>query len=244
LFGDGPGKLLALDASLAMTAALIAGAPVAVVMLAMVYRRRPLVVPAAVFVAAAIAATAISIVSGFLGSPAALVVAAPVLAATIVMRVPLARERLALVRALLLFGWVGGLASVALVDPAMMSELHGDVARGGERIDALTAGGAADRDDGILADVNNAPAFVLGRGRASGIFGPQSESFALALLFDRIDSPFVAVPDPQSGLGASDRVNKAFPTLFRDGLAGYRVIYQNNTWRLFGRIKEAAISKD
>jgi hypothetical protein len=238
LFGDGPGKLLALDAALAMTAALIAGAPVAVVILAMVYRRRPLLVPAAVFVAATIAATAISIVSGFFGSPAALVVAAPVLAATVVMCVPLARERLALVRTLLLLGWVGGVASLALIDPAAMSELHGDIARsGGERIDALTAGGAADREDGILADVDNAPAFVLGRGRANGIFGPQSESFALALLFDRINSPFVAVPDPQSSLGASDRVNKAFPTLFRDGLAGYRVIYQNNTWRLFGRIR-------
>jgi hypothetical protein len=127
----------------------------------------------------------------------------------------------------------------------MMSELHGDAARGsGERIDALTVGGAADREDGILADVDNAPAFVLGRGRANGIFGPQSESFALALLFDRIDSPFVAVPDPQSSLGASDRVNKAFPTLYREGLAGYRVIYQNNTWRLFGRVKEIALSKD
>jgi hypothetical protein len=244
LFGDGPGKLLVLDAGLAMTAALIAGAPVAVVLLAMVYRRRPLLVPAAVFVAAAVAATAISIVSGFFGSPAALVVAAPVLAATVVMRVPLARERLALVRALLLLGWVGGLASVALVDPAMMSELHGAVARAGDRVDALTAGGAADRDEGILADVDNAPAFVLGRGRANGIFGPQSEPFALAMLFDRIDSPFVAVPDPQSSLGASDRVNKAFPALFRQGLAGYRVIYQNNTWRLFGRIREVAIPKD
>ena len=243
LFGDDPGKFLALDAGLAMTAALIAGAPIAVVILAMVYRRRPLLVPAAVFVAAAIAATAISIVSGFFGSPAALVVAAPVLAATVVMRVPLARERLALVRALLLLGWVGGLASVALVDPATMSELYGAVARG-DRVDALTAGGAADRDDGILADVDNAPAFVLGRGRANGIFGPQSESFALALLFDRIDLPFVAVPDPQSSLGASDRVNKAFPTLFRQGLAGYHVIYQNNTWRLFGRVKQSALSKD
>jgi len=245
LFGDAPGKLLSLDASLTMAAALIAGAPVAVVMLALVYRRRPLLVPAAVFVAAVIAATAISIVSGFFGTPAALVVAAPVLAATVVMRVPLARQRLALVRALLLLGWVGGLASVALVDPAMVSELHAAVERGsGERVDSLTAGAAADRDDGVLADVDNAPAFVLGRGRAKGIFGPQSEAFSLAMLFGRIDAPFVAVPDPQSIIGAEDRINKAFPTLFRNGLAGYRLIYQNNTWKLFGRAKEYAVSKD
>jgi hypothetical protein len=246
LFGDGVAKLLSLEASLAMMAAFVLGAPVVVVMLSLVYRRRLLVAPAAVFVAAAVAATALSIVSGFFGSPAALVVAAPVLAATVVMRVPLARERLALVGALLLLGWFGGLASVALVDPAMVNDgLRTAVERGSsEHIDALTAGGAAARRDGVLADVDNAPAFVLGRGRASGIFGPQSEPFALAMLFDRIDSPFVAVPDPQSSIGASDQINKAFPSLFHDGLAGYRVIYQNNTWRLFGRSKDIANSKD
>jgi len=241
LFGDGLAKLLPLVGSLAMAAALIVGAPVVLVMLALVYRRRPLVIPAAVFVAAALAATAISIISGFFGNPAALMVAAPVLAATVVMRVPLARERRALVVVLLLVGWFGGFASVALVDPAMMNELRAAVERGSnERIDALTAGGAAGRRDGVLADVDNAPAFVLGRGRARGIFGPQSESFALAMLFDRIDTPFVAVPDPQSNTGAGDRLNKAFPSLFREGIAGYRVIYQNNTWRLFGRMKELA----
>jgi hypothetical protein len=85
---------------------------------------------------------------------------------------------------------------------------------------------------------------VLGRGRARGILGPQSEPFALAMLFDRIDTPLVAVPDPQSNTGVNDRLNKAFPTLYRDGAPGYRVIYQNNTWRLFARIKVTADFKD
>jgi hypothetical protein len=126
-----------------------------------------------------------------------------------------------------------------MVDPTMVTALDAAVARGGnERIDALTAGGAAEQRDGVLADVDNAPAFVLGRGRARGIFGPESEPFALAMLFDRIDTPFVAVPDPQSSIGASDRLNKAFPSLFNGGMAGYRVIYQNNTWRLFERSNE------
>jgi hypothetical protein len=245
LFGEGIGKFLALDASLAMAAALVLGAPVALVMLVLVHRRRPLVVPAAVFAAAVIAATAISILSGFFGDPAALVVAAPVLAAAVVMRVPLARERRVFVTALLMLGWFGGLVGVALVDPTTVNYLRGVVERSGsERIDALSAGGAAGRRDGVLADIDNAPAFVLGRGRARGIFGPQSEPFALAMLFDRIDAPFVAVPDPQSNIGASDRLNKAFPTLFHEGFAGYRVIYQNNTWRLFGRVKDLVSSKD
>jgi len=63
------------------------------------------------------------------------------------------------------------------------------------------------------------------------------------MLFARIDSPFVAVPDPQSPSGANDRLDRAFPTLFREGLAGYRVIYQNNTWRLFEKLKEVKVSR-
>jgi hypothetical protein len=238
VFGDNLGGGLALYASLTMAAALVAGAPIAVVVLAMVYRRRPLVVPAVIFGAIAIAATAISVLSGFFGDPAAIVLAAPVLAAAVVIRVPLARERLGLSTALLMLGWMGGLVSLTLVDPITVNHFHAVFGHGeSERLDALSAGGAAIGRDGVLADVENAPAFVLGRGRARGILGPQSEPFALAMLFARIDTPFVAVPDPQSNAGANDRLNKAFPSLFRSGAPGYRVIYQNNTWTLFERIK-------
>jgi hypothetical protein len=234
MFGDDLARFLTLYASLAMTAALLAGAPLAVVMLALVHRRRPLVIPAVIFAAITIAATAISVLSGFFGDPAALVVAAPVLAAAIIIRVPLAREQLGLTTALLMLGWLGGIVSLTLVDPVTMNHFRAAFVRGeSERLDALTAGGAAVGREGVLADVDNAPAFVLGRGRARGILGPQSEPFALAMLFARIDTPFVAVPDPQSNTGANDRLNKAFPSLFREGAPGYRVVYQNNTWRLF-----------
>jgi hypothetical protein len=64
---------------------------------------------------------------------------------------------------------------------------------------------------------------------------PASEPFALALLFSRLDTPFVAVPDPHSTAGANDRIDKAFPTLYRRGAPGYRVVYQNTTWRLFAK---------
>ncbi len=238
VFGDALGRGLALYASLTMAIALAAGAPIAVVLLAMVYRRRPLVVPVVIFVVIAVAATAISILGGFFGDPTAIVVAAPVLAAVVVIRVPLARERLLLTTALLMLGWMGGFVSLLLVDPITVNHFQAASGHGeSERLDALGAGGAAIGRDGVLADVDNAPAFVLGRGRARGILGPQSEAFALAMLFARIDTPFVAVPDPQSNIGANDRLNKAFPLLFRDGAPGYRVIYQNNTWELFEKTK-------
>ena len=138
LFGDGLSGFLTIDASLAMGAALAIGAPIAVVMLALVYRRRPLVVPAVVFAAIAIAATAISVLSGFFGDPTAIVVAAPVLAATVVIRVPVARERLGLATALLLLGWFGGFVGLALVDPITVNYFHAASERGGsERVDAL-----------------------------------------------------------------------------------------------------------
>jgi len=237
VFGDRLSGLLTIDASLAMAAALAIGAPLAVVMLARVYRRRPLVIPGAVFAAAAVVATAISTMSGFFGDPTAIVVAAPVLAATVVIRIPVARERPSFLIALLVLGWFGGLASLALIDPITVNRLRAAIEHNGnERTDALAAGGAAVGREGVLADVDNAPAFVLGRGRARGILGPESEQFALAMLFNRIDTPFVAVPDPHSDAGAGDRLDKAFPKLFREGTPGYRVIYQNNTWRLFARI--------
>jgi hypothetical protein len=189
-----------------------------------------------VFAAIAVAATAISVLSALFGDPTAIVVAAPILAAAVVIRVPAARERLGLAIALLVLGWLGGLISLTLVDPITLNYFHVAAERGGSgRVDALAAGGAVVGRNGVLADVDNAPAFVLGRGRARGIFGPESEPFALAMLFSRIDAPFVAVPDPQSQTGLSDRIDKAFPSLFRDGVPGYRIIYQNNTWRLFAR---------
>ena len=245
LIGDRLFAIPALEASVTMALALAIGAPAAVILLIIVRRRRPLVVPALVFVAAVLAAAAISVLSGLFGDPAAMVVAAPVLAAAVVTRVPVARERLTLVITLLAFGWFGGFWSLALADPVTVSTLRADFVpnANSSRVDALAAGGASAGHEGVLVDVNNSPAFVLGRGSAAGLFGPQSEAFALALMFARVDVPFVAVPDPLSAAGANDRLDKAFPSLFSAGLPGYRIIYQNNTWRLFERVNNEIVPR-
>ena len=80
----------------------------------------------------------------------------------------------------------------------------------------------------MLVDTDNAPAVVLGRGQARGLLAPSDPDFTLALLFARIDAPFVAVPDPHSAAGIRDRLNKTFPRLYRDGAPGYRLIYQQH----------------
>jgi hypothetical protein len=148
---------------------------------------------------------------------------------------------------LLVIGWLGGVLCLMLIDPATAARVSAVIEnRGGdpERLDTLVAGGVMIGRDGVLVDSHNAPAFVVGRGSARGVFDPSSEPFALAVLLTRLDAPLVAVPDPQSVIGVGDRLNKIFPTLFRDGARGYRIIYQNMTWRLFERTPDKAVSKD
>lgn len=220
-----------------MGAALVLGAPLVFACLGWMARRRPLVAPALVFAATIVAAAALAVATGLFGEPTAIVVAAPVLAAVAMTRVAELRTRPAFVIALLVVGWFGGVASLELVDPTAVAHLRAAIAGGeGERTDALATGGAAIGHDGVLADTENAPALVLGRGSARGMFGPASEPFALALMFVRLETPFVAVPDPQSQSGANDRLNRAFPALYRRGAPGYRIVYQNKTWRLYERI--------
>jgi hypothetical protein len=230
-----------------MAVALTIGAPLVVVALCQTFRRRPLVTPALVFAATMVTAAAVTVATGLFGDPSAIAVAAPVLAAIVATRVPVVRERPGMFLSLLVAGWLGGAANLVIIDPATVSRMNAILdGRGGdrERLDALAVGGAMIGHDAILVDTDSAPAIVLGRGRAHGLFDPSSEPFALALLFGRLAAPFVAVPDPQSNAGANDRLNKAFPTLYRHGAPGYRVIYQNSTWRLFAQSKSSRVSKD
>jgi hypothetical protein len=165
-------------------------------------------------------------------------VAAPVLAAVVVARVPVAREHLVRVAALLVAGWIGGGIGIAIGDPATAAHVRAAIEGTGgdrERADALILGGATVGKDGVLVDTFNAPAVVLGRGGARGLMPPSNEAFALALLFGRLQTPFVAVPNPQTAVGAQDRLNKAFPALYWRGASGYRLVYQNESWRLFAR---------
>ena len=89
----------------------------------------------------------------------------------------------------------------------------------------------------MLVDTDNAPAVVLGRGQARGLLGAaRSETSRSRCCSRRIDAPFVAVPDPHSRAGvAATGSTRRFPMLYRDGAPGYRLVYQNTTWRLVRR---------
>jgi len=162
----------------------------------------------------------------------------PVLAAIVIMRIPDVRTRLGIVLPLLVIGWIGGVVEFAILDSRSIAHLDAVLAPAGSdraRTDALDLGGAIAAHAGVMVDSVNAPAVVVGRGRATGLITPPDENFNLAILMSTISTPFVAVPDPQSNVGARDRLNKAFPQLYQRGLPGYRLVYQNTNWRLFGR---------
>jgi hypothetical protein len=237
----------AFDTGVVIVIALGVAAPIALIAIAWVHQRLPLVMPAVVLVSAVVAAGVIAVITGAFGEPVALLIAAPVLAAIVMTRIPVVRERIPSVLALLAAGWIGGLAAVVVVDRRMTAHLHDmfDGAAGDhERLAALNLGHASRHYDGILVDALNAPAVVLGRGSARGLEAPQNENFALAILFARINSRFIAVPDPNSVSGAQDQLNKAFPKLYRFGAPGYRLVYQNSTWRLFARFEARVVSND
>jgi membrane protein XagC len=244
-FADGLTGVLALDTAVAVSVALLLGAPLAVAATYWARERRPLVAPAVVFTACIVTAAAVTVATRLFGPPTAVTVAAPALAAVVMIRVPTAtaREHRASVLALLAAGWIGGAAGLLIIDPAITAPLRQDTDPhlDHERRDALFLGGATMARDGVLVDSDNAPAVVLGRQRARGLVGPLDEAFALTLLFGRIGTPFVAVPDPQSITGMNDQLNIAFPGLYREGIPGYRLIYQNNTWRLFARLSPEGV---
>jgi hypothetical protein len=237
-FGASIPGLLPLDTALAVAFALLLGAPLVPAALALAYRRRPLVAPALVLAAAVVMASAIAVATGLFGDPVATCAIAPILAAIVLIRVPSVHRRPTLVSELLVAGWLGGVVGLTFVDPRITAQVSAAIdgrTSDQDRIDSLTLGGATSGHTGVLVDIENAPGVVIGRGQARGLLGPSDETFAISLLFARIEAPFVAVPDPQRGAGAQDRLNKTFPKLYSDGPPGYRLIYQNHTWRLFGR---------
>jgi hypothetical protein len=238
LFGPGLTGSLGLDAVIAAMIGLVLAAPLVPVAITWVHRRRPLVTPALVIAAMTIAAVWIAVVTGLFGDPATVAVMSPILAAIVITRVPAARERLAVVLPLLVVGWLGGILGLAIIDPRGAMNVRFALAGrsvDAERLAAISLGNATAGRNGVLVDTFNAPAIVLGRGRARGLLSPSAEEFTLDVLFSRIDTPFVAVPDPQIGIGAQDRLNKAFPLLYRRGAPGYSLIYENANWRLFAR---------
>jgi hypothetical protein len=237
LLGPGATSVATLNAAMTVAMALILGAPVALFGLAVAWRRQPVVVPALVLIAMTVSAAMITVSTGLFGNPASVGVAAPVLALLIVLRVPEIMHWPGRLIALLVVGWLGGLLGIFTIDPGSALAITSIDARAitSARTDAFNLGAETKGLDEILVDSEHAPMVVIGRERAQGLIAPTSDMYALSMLRSRIDAPYVAVPDPHSAAGAQDELNRAFPSLYRSGAPGYRLAYQNKTWRLFAR---------
>jgi hypothetical protein len=243
---------LAIDAAVATAAAIVLGAPVALFAIARAYRRRLLVAPALALAASVVVAATLAVATALCGSPATLAVAAPVLAVLALTRVSTVLQHNGISVLLLALGWLGGAASLAIVDPRIATQARATLAgqapgsQLGDRelAEAIALGGAMMGREGVLVDTLNAPGVVVGRASARGLLSPWDKTFRLAVLFARVDAPFVAVPDPGSNTGLQDRLVKSFPLLYHNGLNNYRIVYQNNIWKLFEKVDRVAIYKD
>ncbi len=104
----------------------------------------------AVLAATTVTAAAVSVATGLFGDPAAVAVAAPVLGAIVIIRIPAIRERAGQMLALLAIGWLGGALALALVDPRAVAQITAaDAGAGNERLDALKLGNATIGRDGV-----------------------------------------------------------------------------------------------
>ncbi len=236
LFGGGLTGLHALDAGIAFAVALALGAPLALIATCNIRLRAPLLSPMLVLMATGLIAAALSVGTGWFGDPAAVAVLAPVLCAIAIIRIREAHEDLGRMFGLLALGWFGGALALGLVDPRAIAQFGGAAAQADiERVTALNIGSAIIGRSGVLVDTDNAPAVVVGRGNAQGLLPPTDERFALSLMFGKLDAPFVAVPNPHSATGANDLIDRNFPEFYAHGAPGYRLIFENDVWRLYGR---------
>ncbi len=87
----------------------------------------------------------------------------------------------------------------------------------------------------ILFDAESAPVVIAERGSVAGIWSAATENFQLKVLLRNFNDNILVVRSSASVLG-SDRLGRAIPTLFDDGMPGYRLFFDGPTWRAYKAI--------
>jgi membrane protein XagC len=84
-----------------------------------------------------------------------------------------------------------------------------------------------------LIDDQAAYAAIAARRDAVGLILPFSDEFKLALASpDRLPAQIV-VPAPGSRQGAQDAITQRFPDIWQNGRPGYRLVYEQEVWRVW-----------
>jgi hypothetical protein len=119
---------------------------------------------------------------------------------------------------------------------------HWRLVVGGAQVVTAEAGGSAAVGrylsglDDVLIDTHAHPEVAAARDSAEGLVVPGDEAFVATVLTHRLSSRFVALADPDlPEQFADDAVALTFPTLYRDGAYGYRLVYDMGGWRVYER---------
>jgi len=193
----------------------------------------------------ALAVAAVLLAAGLTGATA-LQLAHPAEAAALLVPVAVcaaaAAGRARLGAGMLLLGAVAGLAGGwAALGRGPSPALDGwrDAVRGGAVAivdpEEAAVGRVLRGLDGVAIDPAASGAVIPVRGGAEGLVLPSSATLAADLVAGRPTTPYLAVQDPATPLGARDRVGIALPGLWADGAPGYRLAASWTRWRLYAR---------
>ena len=149
---------------------------------------------------------------------------------------PIDQNRSLLAAGLSICGLAGGLLTFTLLpDPenrAWLSALQGQEQVQDEPAD-LTLGRALIGRTDVLIDTRAAPALLAGRRSAKGLLTPHDPKFEFVRMTKTLDTQFVAVRYADIGRRDGDAVHEIFPHLYKDGMAGYALVYDQSGWRVY-----------
>lgn len=77
------------------------------------------------------------------------------------------------------------------------------------------------------------PAILAGRKSAEGLLLASSATYGQAVSGTGISSPQIVVADPASSAGEQDEIACRFPSLWKSGLPGYRLVFERGVFRVW-----------
>ncbi len=92
---------------------------------------------------------------------------------------------------------------------------------------------AKQKDKDVLIDERSAYRVIVAKGNAHQLHLPISDRFKIQTRFQRPDTDLIVVPDPSTKKGGRDRINLLYPELYKEGLAGFKRVYDYAGWRVY-----------
>lgn len=189
---------------------------------------------AAVVIAGAIATSQFGVAS----PTEALASTVPLLIVVLPRVVPVTRDLILI--PLLAIGMIAGWVSFS--GWASVSQTHWTQALMGERVDPTYAGDIAlgewlsrSHEETMIDPVAGFPVMAASED-ATRFFGAPRYQYDIQR--GVLNAQQVAVSDPASPRGALDSINRRFPSVYRNGIEGFSLVYQGRHWKVYRRLAE------